>query len=181
MEQIAQDVYAFADMGANVLSPADPRVVDAFGHFLYVASDVQRAVKVLQNRHLAAIESASLLWLVAPDGDIGTSAAAELGAAVMARVPVFSQVPLNDVTWRQYVEVVPTASHAVTRIRALGARDALSSEVPLIVDPHEGAQLAYGLLSKIERSLTRPSREHGEQDPLLTASVARLRALLRHL
>src|SRR4051794_13186022 len=100
LAQIAADVAAFTDLGAVVLSPADPRVVDAFGDFLFVASDHHRTVRRLQDRHLAAIEASAFLWLVNPDGHVGTSASLEVGAAVALGVPVYSLTPPTDLTLR---------------------------------------------------------------------------------
>ena len=68
MAAIEDAVYALTDSGVQVLSPADPRVVDQFGDFLYVASDRVRAIKLVQSRHLAAIEASDFVWLVAPEG-----------------------------------------------------------------------------------------------------------------
>src|SRR5437879_2561345 len=40
--------------GIDVLSPSDPRVVDALGEFLFVASDRLRSIKLVQDRHFEA-------------------------------------------------------------------------------------------------------------------------------
>src|SRR4051812_6526153 len=82
MGAVQEAVYRLTDAGAQVLSPADPRIVDQFGDFVFVASDRVRAIKLVQSRHLAAIAASDVLWLVAPDGYIGQSGAMEIGYAV---------------------------------------------------------------------------------------------------
>jgi len=59
------------EAGVDVLSPADPRVVDHIGEFLFVASDRLRSIHLVQDRHLECIANSSFLWLVAPDGYVG--------------------------------------------------------------------------------------------------------------
>src|SRR2546421_8220573 len=82
MAAVTDAVYALTDAGVRVLSPADPRIVDQFGDFVFVASDRARAIRLVQTRHLAAIDASDFVWLVAPEGYIGQSAAMELGFAV---------------------------------------------------------------------------------------------------
>src|SRR4051794_10477549 len=66
MADVQDAVYGLTDLGVEVLSPADPRVIDAFGDFLFVASDRARVIRLVQSRHLAAIQTSDFLWLVAP-------------------------------------------------------------------------------------------------------------------
>src|SRR5215208_5165935 len=89
MGAVAEAVYRLTDDGVRVLSPADPRVVDRFGDFLFVASDRARAIKLVESRHLAAIEASDFVWLEAPEGYIGQSGAMEIGFAIAVGTPVF--------------------------------------------------------------------------------------------
>jgi hypothetical protein len=106
-------VEEFANRDALVLSPADPRVVDAFGDFVFVASDRVRHIRTVQGRHFAAIAASDFLWLVAPDGYVGVSAAMEIGYAVSRDIPVFSSEVPSDLTVRQWVDVVPNPAKAI--------------------------------------------------------------------
>lgn len=99
--------------GVNVLSPSDPRVVDHFGEFLFVASDRLRSIKLVQDRHFEAIRHSDFLWVVCPDGYTGASTSAEIGAAYASRTPVFSAHAPLDVTLRQYVKTVSSTKAAV--------------------------------------------------------------------
>src|SRR5690242_9905312 len=68
MDAISCAVWDLTDLGVKVLSPADPRVVDSFGDFIFVASDRVRSVRLVEDRHLQAIRASDFLWLVSPDG-----------------------------------------------------------------------------------------------------------------
>src|SRR6266481_5836123 len=108
MEAISTAVRELASHSVHVLSPADPRVVAHQGEFLFVASDRVRSVRLVQDRHLESIRSASFLWLVCPDGYVGQSASMEVGFAAAAGVPIFSNHAPTDLTLREYVVIVPT-------------------------------------------------------------------------
>src|SRR4051812_4984387 len=124
MSAVQDAVYRLTDAGARVLSPADPRVVDQFGDFLFVASDRVRAIKLVQNRHLAAVEASDFLWLVAPNGYIGQSGAMELGFAVSVGTPVFSSEVPADLTLRQYVTTLRAPEDALRASRNRTAQSA---------------------------------------------------------
>src|SRR3954452_17370453 len=113
MGAVQDAVYRLTDAGARVLSPADPRVVEQFGDFLFVASDRVRTIKLVQSRHLAAIEASDFVWLVAPEGYIGQSGAMEIGFAVSAGTPVFSSEVPVDLTLRQYVTPLAAPDQAI--------------------------------------------------------------------
>src|SRR5947209_19332770 len=98
MDAITRAVHELATLSVRVLSPADARVVAAQGEFLFVASDRVRSVRLVQDRHLDCIRAADLLWLVCPDGYVGSSASMEIGYAAGAGVPIFATYPPLDLT-----------------------------------------------------------------------------------
>jgi hypothetical protein len=57
MQAIYQAVGTLREVGVDVLSPSDPRVVDHIGEFLFVASDKLRSIKLVQDRHLHPIRA----------------------------------------------------------------------------------------------------------------------------
>ena len=126
MPAIYAAVNELGALGVNVLSPADPRVVDFIGEFLFVASDKLRSIKLVQDRHFEAIRCSDFLWLVCPDGYVGPSASAEIGAARMIRTPVFSTHPPLDLTLKQYVKVVPSIQTAIEEVRSAHRRSSQS-------------------------------------------------------
>lgn len=121
MGDVQEAVASLVDAGAFVLSPADPRVVDQFGDFVFVASDRVRHIRSVQGRHLAAIAASDFVWLVAPDGYVGQSAAMEIGYASALDIPVLSNEVPTDLTLRQWVTVVAGPEYAAQRARAAAA------------------------------------------------------------
>jgi nucleoside 2-deoxyribosyltransferase len=158
MRQVQEAVYALTDMGVTVLSPADPRVVDKLDSFLFVASDKLRSVRLVQQRHLMAIGESDFLWLVAPDGYVGTSAAMEIGYAVARHIPVFCTNVPADLTLREFVTVVPAMQQALARTRPSTRTPgelALLDPGTAVDEAHEGLERLHAILGgkSADRSL----------------------------
>jgi hypothetical protein len=135
MPAIYEAVCVLRELGVNVLSPADPRIVDNLGEFLFVASDKLRSIKLVEDRHLEAIRASDLLWVVCPDGYTGPSTSGEILAAAVLKVPVFSNTPALDVTIGQYVRRVPGITAAVEELAVSHRR---TFEPPhLLIDPKD--------------------------------------------
>lgn len=115
MGQIADAVASLGALGVEVLSPSDPRVVDADGDFLFVASDRLRSRRLVEDRHLEAIRASDFLWVVCPDGYTGASTSGEILAAAVLGKPVFSTHSALDITIGDYVEKVGSMADAVSR------------------------------------------------------------------
>jgi len=154
MTAITAAVYELDSRRVRVLSPADPRIVDARDEFLFVASDRVRNIRLVQDRHLEAIRSADFLWLVCPDGYVGTSASMELGYAAGAGVPIYTNHSPDDITLREYVSVVPSIDEA---IRLADVHPQRNRPEGLLIDPHASIERARDLLDVIAAELERPS------------------------
>src|SRR5256885_1297576 len=113
---IYEAVGELRSVGVDVLSPADPRVVGYSGEFLFVASDRLRSIKLVQQRHFQAIRRSDFLWVASPDGYTGESTSGEIGAATVLNVPVFASHAPTNLTWQQFVQVVPSISRAVEMV-----------------------------------------------------------------
>lgn len=74
----------------NVLSPAAVDFVDTEATFVRLPSELRDTEQDIEAKHLRAMTSADFVWLHAPDGYVGTSAAMELGHAAALGVPVFA-------------------------------------------------------------------------------------------
>lgn len=161
---IEQAVETLRDLGVVVLSPADPRVAGSFGDFLFVRSDIRRSIKGVQNRHLEAIGRSDFLWLVCPDGYVGQSAAMEIGFAVAAHVPVYSDGVPTDWTLRQYVTPAGTPMAA---LRAVVNESAPSVAAPLslILEPEAALAVVRGQVDDLEHRLLRDPAPT-EADPI---------------
>lgn len=171
--EIQSAVAALTRAGAVVLSPCDPRVVDAIGEFLFVASDLRRSIRGIQNRHYEAIRHSDFLWLECSDGYIGTSAAAEVGFATALDIPVMATTPPDDLTMRQYVTVVADEAAAV-RLARTNPRSP-TSELGLLLDPAGTLAEAHSELDAIHTELS--CGRHQEHDPAET-HLHRLATLL---
>lgn len=119
LKEVAAVVAKLGDLGVEVLSPKDPRIVACDGAFMFVASDKVHDVRRVQDGHLESIEYSDLLWVESPDGYAGVSVSMEIGFAVAIGVPVFSPCEFRDRTLREYVEVVADVEAAMSLVRAL--------------------------------------------------------------
>jgi hypothetical protein len=162
LAEIQGSVLTLQGLGVTVLSPSDPRVVDEFGEFVFVASDRRRTIRGIQNRHLEAIRSSDFLFLVCTDGYVGTSAAMELGYAVAVGTPVFSTTPPNDLTLRQYVNVVNCISDATAH--SMLYVPTLTTGLRLLLDPAMALGAAHDELDQIELEMRSTVRH--ERDPV---------------
>jgi hypothetical protein len=173
MVAIEAAVSELWSLGINVLSPADPRIVDFKGEFLFVASDKLRSIKLVQNRHFEAIGHSDFLWLVCPDGYTGPSACMEIGDARRAHVPVYSnRLPL-DITVQQYVEQVPSLRAACDL--ALEHRRSLPPVGNYLLDPDwsiENGMSTLDSLRPVLRGITLRRSDEVER------AVARTRTVL---
>jgi hypothetical protein len=144
-------VQELASLSIQVLSPADPRVVESRGEFLYLASDRVRSVRLVQDRHLESIRASDFLWLVCPDGYVGQSSSMEIGYAAAARVPVFGTHTPCDLTLREYVSVVPRLSDAIRTVQ-----DSARRRTPegILIDPHASVEEAHDILAQMDAALT---------------------------
>jgi len=156
MSEIERAVQTFAQMGVKVVSPADPRVVDAIGEFLFVASDRVRSIRMVQDRHLESIAATDFVWLVCPDGYVGQSASMEIGFAVAANVPIYSTHLPSDLTLRHYVHQVDGMRTVVDRHFAAGT---IQKPDTFLIDPHASVAAAHRTLEEIEIALNRPASQ----------------------
>ncbi len=156
MTAISDAVRMLHETGVRVLSPADPRVVDEIGLFLFVASDRHRSVRLVQDRHLACIRSSHFLWLVCPDGYVGQSAAMELGFALAEGVPIYCQHWPQDLTLRQYVNKVESLAEAIST--AATTYDVSTAKIgsSLLIDSSTAVEAAHQGLDRLQGLLSSP-------------------------
>ena len=152
MSAVQASVYRLTDLGVLVLSPADPRVVDQFGDFLFVASDRARAIKLVQSRHLAAIAASDFLWLASPEGYVGQSASMEIGYAIAVRTPIYAAEVATDLTLRQYVTVVADEHEAIREAEATAAQRRAHPQ-HVLIDPTAAVEAAHAELELMRNSL----------------------------
>jgi hypothetical protein len=171
MPLVREAVYELTDLGVEVLSPSDPRIVDQYGEFVFVASDRLRSIELVQKRHLAAIEASDFLWLVDPEGYVGTSASLEIGFALAIGTPVFApEVPI-DLTIRRFVRVVPRVTDAIADV--LSSRSN-SVGKHVLLDPEGAIAGAHASLDELEGLLLGRSRDNVERAAPSVSAVQKL-------
>ena len=175
MGAITTAVHELAALSVRVLSPADPRIVARQGEFLFVASDPVRSVRLVQDRHLESIRAADFLWLVCPDGYVGSSASQEIGYAIAAGVPIFATQAPNDLTLREYVKIVPSLAMAVSMTNA---RRRQRRPEGVLIDPHASVEQAHFTLERVEAALTGKNNP-AEPTPSVYRELRDLRTKLR--
>ena len=154
MDDIMRAVMELVELRVRVISPADPRVVDQVGDFIFVASDRVRSVRLVEDRHLQSIRASTFLWLVCPDGYVGQSASLEIGYALANNIPVFSASRPSDLTLRQYVQQVPNLQSAIEAAKSMASA---SNRKPqhFLIDPHASIDEAHELLNQIRKEFER--------------------------
>jgi hypothetical protein len=108
--------------GCDVLSPASVDFIDEIDGFVYADGEAEQTPAAIEARHVAAIRLADFVWLHAPDGYVGPSAALELGIAHSLDVPVYAAERPADLALAQFVTEVGTPLEAAAAARQGGAR-----------------------------------------------------------
>jgi hypothetical protein len=152
MDAISSAVQALTDRGVQVISPADPRVVEARGDFLFVASDRVRSVRLVQDRHLESIRSSDFLWLVAPDGYVGQSASMEMGFAIASDIPVYGLALPHDLTLRQYVSIVGDIRLAIAEAKL--RTEPRRRKPGFLIDPRASFEEAHAILDEMSSAFS---------------------------
>jgi NTP pyrophosphatase (non-canonical NTP hydrolase) len=114
---------ALLEAGCDVLSPLDPHFVTNVNGFALAAHEVGSEPAQVEQLHLKAIESASFVWLHAPEGYVGPSASLEVGFAHALGVAVFCEVLPTDPVIASMVAVVRSPSDAVALTEGGGGGD----------------------------------------------------------
>jgi NTP pyrophosphatase (non-canonical NTP hydrolase) len=176
----------FSDAGVTILSPIDPDFVHEENGFVYAAHEIGHAAAHVEARHIQAMLDADLVWLHAPGGYVGTSAAMELGVAHALGLAVYAGSPPNDPVLSGLVRIVGHPADAVaTRTPTASAQDAPTRSLTVLQEYYRRAARVRGwsdespqetllLLAEELGELTRALRktENGEvrvagEDPAL--------------
>jgi hypothetical protein len=115
LTQMGREIAELKTLGVHILSPMSLNVIGREKDFMFIESDSVRSIKQVQSDHNRAIKSADFLWLVAPDGYVGVSAALEIGIAIERDIPIYCLTPITDTTLREFVKVVPDIKSALRR------------------------------------------------------------------
>ena len=109
-EGLRQTFDRLKDTGFSILSPSNPFIETEDHGFVYMRRESMQTPDKIENKHLDAIQQADFVWFFAPDGYVGPTGALEVGFARAAGVPVYTDTSLNDLTIKNFVEVVDSPS-----------------------------------------------------------------------
>jgi NTP pyrophosphatase (non-canonical NTP hydrolase) len=116
VEGLRRSFEQLKDLGFNVLSPSSVDITSEENGFVYMHGEQTETPENLELRHLEAIQRARLVWLHAPDGYVGPTAALELGFARASGIPVFSTSMIGDEAFRTFVTVVSSPEDVLKEI-----------------------------------------------------------------
>lgn len=106
----------------NLVSPSSIDFVDSSADFVRLSHEARESVSEVEQRHLDALASADFVWLCAPEGYVGASAALELGHARALGIPVFTSDVVSDVTLREFIHRVASPSQVPSLMNASPGR-----------------------------------------------------------
>jgi NTP pyrophosphatase (non-canonical NTP hydrolase) len=90
----------------TVLSPLDTNFVNPEEEFVRLPGEEGSSAGDIERMHLDALENCDFVWLFAPGGYVGRSAALEIGHAHAIGVPVFTDTPLVEEVLASFVTIV---------------------------------------------------------------------------
>jgi NTP pyrophosphatase (non-canonical NTP hydrolase) len=120
LPQLQADFDELHVAGCLVLSPLEVDFVAEIDGFVLGAGELHETPKAVEARHIASLQQADFVWLHAPDGYVGPSAALELGVAHALGIPVFARTPPADMALRDFVEAVGGVEQALARALVRG-------------------------------------------------------------
>lgn len=102
--------HELATNGCQILSPHRM----AFDDEVFTRDDAETdlTVRQIEEHHLLALKQSHFMWLHAPAGYVGVSAAFEIGYARAIGVPVFSRDVMPDPLLAEYVQTVASVYDA---------------------------------------------------------------------
>ena len=116
-------VYAeLQDLGCRVLSPTSVQVTSDVDGFVFMKGEQRELPESIELRHLTAIQEAQFVWLHAPEGYVGVSAALEVGFAHAIGIPVYSRTLVSDPILASFVEHVASPKVVVEDVGGQNSR-----------------------------------------------------------
>lgn len=114
-EGLLRAYHELIDTHCQVLSPHSLDFDDQ--SFVRDNATQEMSARSLEDYHLMSIRQADFVWLHAPDGYIGVSAAFEIGYALAHHIPVFSRAIISDSNLSNYIDIVPSVFDAKRRMK----------------------------------------------------------------
>lgn len=105
-------IFEILNRDYEVLSPDGLDFVDPEADFVRLPFEMDEEVVAIEERHLSAIAASDFVWLHAPEGYVGTSAALEIGYAKALGIPVFTDTIPVDETLAAMIHLVEEPARA---------------------------------------------------------------------
>ena len=128
LPQISAKMAECAEQDVTVLSPRSVHAIGEQKGFIFLRGD-RGEPKEIESSHLQAIRNSDFLYVVNPEGYIGTSATMEVGYALALSVPVFSSEPPAEPILAMFVR----CEGSIERVKRT-LTDNVSAEVPKRAD-----------------------------------------------
>ena len=116
LEGLDRSYQELARNQCQILSPRSLEFKDASVLFVKHAVERDDPNDIIQKHHLQAIALSDFVWLHAPEGYVGTSAAMEIGYAYRNGTPVFSSEIPKDEMLKHFVTFVPSVFAAIEQL-----------------------------------------------------------------
>jgi NTP pyrophosphatase (non-canonical NTP hydrolase) len=185
------DYEALIAAGCRVLSPSDIEWAAEQDGFVFAAEEIGSDPSEIEQRHLGAMRTAHFVWLHAPDGYIGRSAAMELGYAQALGLSVFTQTLPKDIVFAELVTRVDSPETVLTAFRSIPipaptlGLDSLQRYYRRAAVARgwedEDAQECLSLLGQEVRELVDAVRTDGESSRATAFEMADVQLYLTHL
>lgn len=165
------------DLGCRILSPTTVRIASEADGFVFMEGEERELPESIELRHLGAIQEAQFVWLHAPGGYVGLSAALEVGFAHAIGIPVFSDTAVADPILATFVGRVSSPRNVVDDIRSQSIRIVPSPVGQAFQKYYKRAALQRGYANESARdTLLLMVEEVGE----LARSIRKKEKLSRH-
>ena len=102
-----------SDAGCSVLSPTEIAPVHEVDGFVFMKGEETETPERVELKHLDAMQRATFVWVYAPAGYVGLSAALEVGFARAQGIPVFCRDEVSDITLKSFVHRVSSPKEVV--------------------------------------------------------------------
>jgi NTP pyrophosphatase (non-canonical NTP hydrolase) len=113
---LTREFEELQDLGFRILSPTNTRAVAEEEGFIYMEGEQTATPNTIELRHLDAIRRSAFVWLHAPDGYVGPSAALEIGFARASGIPVYSRIAPTEKVLQNLVTIVPSPTALASAI-----------------------------------------------------------------
>lgn len=112
-EGLADTYDELVTCGCQVLSPHRLEFNQTDILFVKDHAESHLSEETIEKHHLLGISQSDFVWLYAPDGYVGLSAAFEIGYAAACQIPVFSTSEITDLNLNNFVQKVGSVYQAM--------------------------------------------------------------------